>query len=64
MTIEDIALTLQPGLGHKGVIHLMSVYGSAEAVFAASAQEIVERCGPTLRLLSRRKSYIRWPRRR
>lgn len=45
MTIEDIALTLQPGLGHKGVIHLMSVYGSAEAVFAASAQEIVERCG-------------------
>ncbi len=43
MTPDDIALTLQPGLGCKGIIHLMSVYGSAAAVFAAGESDLVER---------------------
>lgn len=43
MNVDDIALTLQQGLGSKGVAHLLSSMGSAEAVFAASEDELVER---------------------
>lgn len=40
MTLEDIALTLTPGLGVKGVVHLLATFGDARAVFAASAEEL------------------------
>ncbi|MGN0091618.1 MAG: DNA-processing protein DprA [Alistipes sp.] len=43
MTIEDVALTFVPQLGVRGVAHLMDVYGSAAAVFAASEQDLTER---------------------
>ena len=40
MNIENIALTFVRGLGVKGVRHLLDVFGSAEAVFAASEEEL------------------------
>lgn len=40
MTLEDIALTLSPGLGVKGVVHLLDAFGDAQAVFRASADEL------------------------
>ena len=43
MTIDDIALTLIPGLGIKGVVHLLEVFGTAAAVFAASADDLTGR---------------------
>ena len=43
MTIDDIALTLIPGLGIKGAVHLLEVFGTAEAVFAASADDLTGR---------------------
>ena len=41
MTLEDIALQLTPGIGVKGAAHLLEVFGSAEAIFNASADELV-----------------------
>ena len=43
MTIDDLALTLHPELGCRTAIHLLECCGSAEAVFAASAGELVRR---------------------
>lgn len=43
MEIEDIALTRTPGLGVRGCVHLLEVFGSARAVFAASASELADR---------------------
>ena len=43
MNIEDIALTMTPSLGAKGVVHLIEVFGDARSVFAASADELVAR---------------------
>ncbi len=43
MIIDDIALTLTPGLGPKGIVHLIEVFGSAERIFAASRGELVSR---------------------
>lgn len=43
MTVDDIALTLIPGLGIKGIVHLLETFGSARAVFAASADELTGR---------------------
>lgn len=43
MQIEDIAITFVPSLGVKGVVHLLETFGSAERVFAASADELVQR---------------------
>ena len=43
MAIDDIALTLVPGLGVKGVVHLLEVFGTAQAIFAASADELAGR---------------------
>lgn len=40
MVLEDIALTLTPQLGVKGVVHLLETFGNATAVFAASADEL------------------------
>lgn len=35
MVIEDIALTFIPRLGVRGTVHLLEVFGSARAIFAA-----------------------------
>lgn len=43
MTLYDLALLFTPGLGAKGINHLIDLYGSAEAVFRASAGELRER---------------------
>lgn len=42
MAIEDLALVMTPGLGVKGVVHLLACFGSAEALFAASETELRE----------------------
>lgn len=41
MNIEDIALTMVQGLGVKGVVHLLECFGSAERVFAQTADSLV-----------------------
>jgi hypothetical protein len=38
-TIDDIALSMQAHLGARGAVHLLRVFGSAEAVYAASVDE-------------------------
>lgn len=43
MQLEDIALTFVPQLGVRGVVHLMEVFGSAAAVYSASAEELHQR---------------------
>ncbi len=43
MTVEDIALSMTPGIGIKGCVHLLERFGDAAAIFAASADELVER---------------------
>ena len=45
MTVDDIALTLHRGLGPKGAAHLIAVLGSAQAVYAASEEELVGGAG-------------------
>ena len=40
MTLEDIALQMTPGIGIKGAVHLLEVFGNARAVFAAPAEEL------------------------
>lgn len=40
MKVEDIALTLIPRVGLKGIVHLLGVFGTAENVFSASAEEL------------------------
>ncbi len=42
-TVEDIALTLVPRLGLKGVKHLLDRFGDAGSVWSATAEELVER---------------------
>ena len=42
MQIEDLALVFTPGLGVKGVAHLLACFGSAERIFAASEAELRE----------------------
>ena len=49
MTIDDLALTLHPELGCRTAIHLLECFGSAEAVFAASAGELVCAAASTIR---------------
>ena len=41
MTIEDVALTMTPGIGVKGAVHLLETFGDARRIFAASAGELV-----------------------
>lgn len=60
MLIDDIALTMHPQLGARTAIHLMECFGSAEALFAATAEEIIERTQlrPSLaRSISRREYH-------
>ena len=45
MKIEDIALTLIPNLTPLAVAHLLEVFGSAEAIYAASEAELISRAG-------------------
>ena len=42
MTIEDIALQMTPGIGVKGAVHLLGVFGSARDIFAAAPDELAE----------------------
>ena len=43
MQIEDIALTFIPRLGVRGIVHLLDLFGSAAAVFAAGADALCSR---------------------
>ncbi|MEG1759739.1 MAG: DNA-processing protein DprA [Alistipes sp.] len=43
MTIEDIALTMTSGVGVKGAVHLLEVFGDAQHIFAATFDELVGR---------------------
>ncbi len=43
MTVEDIALQMTPGIGVKGAVHLLEVFGDARKIFAASEAELIER---------------------
>ena len=43
MTIEDLTLLLTRGLGSRSIYRLIEAFGSAEAVVAASCEELVER---------------------
>ncbi len=60
MSVEDIALTMVAGVGARGVVHLLDVFGSAERLFAASVDEIVERAelrADIARSIVRRESF-------
>ena len=43
MKIEDIALTLIPKISARAIAHLTAVFGSAEAVYAASFEQLTQR---------------------
>lgn len=43
MIIDDIALTLQPKIGPRTAVHLLSCFGSAEKIFSATVGEIVNK---------------------
>ena len=40
MTIEDIALQMTPGIGVKGAVHLLGIFGDARGIFAAAPEEL------------------------
>ena len=41
MLLESIALSFVPHLGVRGAVHLVECFGSAEAVYAASEEELI-----------------------
>ncbi|MEG2613069.1 MAG: DNA-processing protein DprA [Alistipes sp.] len=43
MTIEDIALMLTPGVGVQGAVHLLSIFGDAQQIFAAKGEELISK---------------------
>ena len=43
MVLEDIALTMTPGIGVKGAVHLLACFGDARTIFAAPEEELVRR---------------------
>lgn len=43
MLLESIALSFVPKLGTRGAVHLVECFGSAEAVYAASEEELIAR---------------------
>ena len=43
MPIKDIALSFVPRLGTRAAAHLLECFGSAEAIYSASAEELLER---------------------
>ena len=40
MTIEDIALQMTRGIGVKGAVHLLEIFGNARNIFGASLDEL------------------------
>lgn len=42
MVVEDLILNFTRGVGSRTIVHLLDLYGSAERVFAASKDELVE----------------------
>ena len=42
MIIDDIALTMHPEVGPRTAIHLLECFGSAERIFAATEQELID----------------------
>ena len=65
MTIEDIALQMTPGIGIKGAVHLLELFGDARSIFAATADELVAKptCVPTRRSRSSAGRDFRPPKR-
>ena len=60
MNVNDIALTLENGIGIKTAAVLLGEFGSADAIYAASAAEIVRRSGlkpPLAEQLTRREAH-------
>ena len=60
MTIEDIALQMTPGIGVKGAVHLLGLFGDAQGIFAAPAGELAARAGlreDIIRHIVQRKSF-------
>lgn len=60
MTVDDIALEMTPGIGVKGIVHLLEIFGDARSVFAATVDELVERAelrADLARELSRRNAF-------
>ena len=64
MTIEDIALQMTPGIGVKGAVHLLGIFGDARGIFAAAPEELAMKAAlredipeyrPPQRLRRRRK---------
>ena len=43
MTCEDLALGFVPQLGVRGIAHLIEIYGSGEAIYRATADELIAR---------------------
>lgn len=43
MQLESIALSFVPNLGTRGAVHLVECFGSAEAVYAATEEELIVR---------------------
>lgn len=42
MTIEDIALQMTRGIGVKGAVHLLEIFGNARNIFGASLDELTQ----------------------
>ena len=60
MTIEDIALQMTPGIGIKGAVHLLELFGDARSIFAATADELVAKADlrpDTAQQIVRRKGF-------
>ena len=60
MSIEDIALQMTPGIGVKGAVHLLGVFGDAQSIFAAAPDELAGEAGlreDVVREIVRRKGF-------
>lgn len=60
MLLESIALSFVPKLGARGAVHLVECFGSAEAVYAASEDELIQRAdlrSDVAREIVRRKGF-------
>lgn len=45
MALEDIALTMTPGIGVKGAVHLLECFADARTIFAVTGEELVHKAG-------------------
>ena len=60
MTIEDIALQMTPGIGVKGAVHLLGIFGDARGIFAAAPEELAMKAAlreDIIRNIVHRKSF-------